>query len=502
MKEKFEDIIEDKLEETIKKVEKEREEVVEKIHSRKKGSETSEKVYYANQPKLGKKKGTSRLRQHFNRGITAFLVIAAAIAFYFVLLRFPDLSDLIKKIIGVLMPVIFGFVIAFLLNPLVKTIERFLTPYLKSYIKKEGRCEKFARAVGIFLSEILLILLVVLLCNMLIPELYNSIRNLVYTLPKQLNNWVNNIDDMVKGDSTLSVVFKEVLSQGTDMFQNWLKNSLMSQANSLMSNVTDGVSAIVTTVTSLLIGMIVSIYLLFSREIFVRQIKKCVYALLPARQANLVLHFSTKTNEIFGGFVIGKIIDSAIIGVLCFIGLSILKMPYVALVSVIVGVTNVIPFFGPYFGAIPSAILIFLAEPIQGLYFLIFILVLQQFDGNILGPKILGNSTGLSAFWVIVAILLGGGLFGFVGMVLGVPTFAVIYYMVGMFMEGKLEKKNLPVDSSFYDEMSYVDDEGNYVHSKLHDMKENVAEETTHSQEEEPSNQDKDQAVQEEKKTD
>ncbi len=472
MKEELEEVVEDKLEETIKKVEKEREEVKEKIHSRKKNSEDIEKVYYANQPKLGKKKGTSKLRQHFNRGITAFLVIAAAIAFYFVLLRFPDLSDLIRKVIGVLMPVIFGFVIAFLLNPLVKLIEKFLTPYLKSYVTKEGRGEKIARAIGIFASEILLILLVVLLCNMLIPELYNSIRNLVYTLPKQLNNWVNQIDNMVKGDSTLSVIFKEVLSQGTDMFQNWLKNSLMSQANSLMSNVTDGVSAIVTTVTSLLIGMIVSVYLLFSREVFVRQIKKCVYALLPARQANLVLHFSTKTNEIFGGFVIGKIIDSAIIGVLCFIGLTILKMPYVALVSVIVGVTNVIPFFGPYIGAIPSAILIFLAEPIQGLYFLIFILVLQQFDGNILGPKILGNSTGLSAFWVIVAILLGGGLFGFVGMVLGVPTFAVIYYMVGMFMQGNLEKKNLPVSSAFYDEMSYVDDDGNYVNSKLHDMKE------------------------------
>lgn len=498
MKEEFED----KLEETVRKVEKEREEVAEKLHSHKKSGEATEKVYYANQPKLGKKKGASKLRQHFNRGITAFLVIAAAIAFYFVLLRFPDLSDLIKQIIGVLMPVIFGFVIAFLLNPLVKTIENFLTPYLKSYVKKEGRSEKIARAVGIFLSEILLILLVVLLCNMLIPELYNSIKNLVYTLPRQLNNWVNHIDDMVKGDSTLSVVFKEVLSQGTDMFQNWLKNSLMSQANSLMSNVTDGVTAIVTTVTSLLIGMIVSVYLLFSREVFVRQIKKCVYALLPARQANLVLHFSTKTNEIFGGFVIGKIIDSAIIGLLCFIGLTILKMPYVALVSVIVGVTNVIPFFGPYIGAIPSAILIFLAEPIQGLYFLIFILVLQQFDGNVLGPKILGNSTGLSAFWVIVAILLGGGLFGFVGMVLGVPTFAVIYYMVGMFMEEKLEKKNLPVDSAFYDEMSYVDDEGNYVHSKLHDMKETAAEETSYSQEEEPLNQENDQTAEEENKAD
>lgn len=180
----------------------------------------------------------------------------------------------------------------------------------------------------------------------------------------------------------------------------------------------------------------------------------------------MVLHLTTKSNEIFGGFIIGKLIDSAIIGVLCFVGLSLLKMPYVMLVSVIVGVTNVIPFFGPYIGAVPSTILIMLANPLQGVYFIIFILLLQQFDGNILGPKILGNSTGLSAFWVIVAILLGGGLFGFVGMVMGVPTFAVLYYIVQMLVNNHLERKQLPTGSEYYDTMSYVDDEGTYCHSE------------------------------------
>ncbi len=177
----------------------------------------------------------------------------------------------------------------------------------------------------------------------------------------------------------------------------------------------------------------------------------------------MILHLTTKSNEIFGGFIIGKIIDSAIIGVLCFFGLSILDMPYVMLVSVIVGVTNVIPFFGPYIGAVPSAILILLSDPMKGLYFIIFILVLQQFDGNILGPKILGNSTGLSAFWVIVAILLGGGLFGFVGMVMGVPTFAVLYYIAEMILDNRLKRKSLPIDTGYYSKMSYVDSEGNYI---------------------------------------
>ena len=179
----------------------------------------------------------------------------------------------------------------------------------------------------------------------------------------------------------------------------------------------------------------------------------------------MILHLTIKSNEIFGGFIIGKIIDSAIIGVLCFAGLSILNMPYTMLVSVIVGVTNVIPFFGPYIGAIPSAILILLAEPKMGIYFIIFIIALQQFDGNVLGPKILGDSTGLSAFWVVFSILIGGGLFGVPGMILGVPTFAVVYYIVGMLVNNKLEKKKLPVKTDAYDEYSYVESDGTYVHA-------------------------------------
>ena len=178
----------------------------------------------------------------------------------------------------------------------------------------------------------------------------------------------------------------------------------------------------------------------------------------------MVLHITRKSNEIFGGFIIGKIIDSAIIGVLCFIGITILDMPYILLVSVIVGVTNVIPFFGPYIGAIPSTILIALADPLKGLYFLIFIIALQQLDGNVIGPKILGNSTGLSAFWVVFSILLGGGLFGFIGMIIGVPTFAVIYYIVKMVVEEKLKKKKLPPDTEHYGDVEYLEEDGEFTY--------------------------------------
>ena len=238
----------------------------------------------------------------------------------------------------------------------------------------------------------------------------------------------------------------------------WLKTDLLTRINQMMSFVTVGVFSVVETLFDIAVGVIVSVYVLNSKEKFTGQCKKITYALLSRERANLMLQITRKSHKIFGGFVIGKIIDSIIIGILCFIGLSILDMPYTLLVSVIVGVTNVVPFFGPYIGAIPSAILILLSEPIKGIYFVIFILVLQQFDGNILGPKILGDSTGLSAFWVVFSILLGGGLFGFVGMIMGVPTFAVFYYLVSMFIEQKLERKKLPKESKEYEEIQYIEE--------------------------------------------
>lgn len=421
-------------------------------------------TYYNSKPRLGGN-GPSKIRQQFNRGMTYFLVIAASLAFYFALLRFRHIFNVLWKVYDVLKPIIYGAVIAYLLNPIVKRVDKRLIPVLEKKVTKPGRAQNISRSVGVFTSLIILGALISALCNLLIPELYVSIRDMIYTLPGQLNHMVSSLNNIKMDDSTTGSIVKTAIEQGTTMLQNWLRNDLLGKVNELMSNLTVGVLNFLGEVVNFLIGVIVSIYILFSKELFAKQCKKIVYAVLPIRHANLLLHLTTKSNEIFGGFIIGKIIDSAIIGVLCFFGLSILNMPYTLLVSVIVGVTNVIPFFGPYIGAVPSAILIMLDSPIKGLYFLIFILVLQQFDGNILGPKILGNSTGLSAFWVIVAILLGGGLFGFPGMLMGVPTFAVIYYIVQMLVSSKLEQKMLPKNTEAYDQYSYVDNAGQYVHS-------------------------------------
>lgn len=422
-------------------------------------------AYYSERPSFVRK-GPSKLRQQFSRGMTVFLVVAASILFYFALLRMTDLSEGINRIVQVLKPVLYGCVIAYLLNPIVKKVDQYLAPVLVKRMEKEGKARGLSRGIGIFTSLILLFVLVSALLNLLIPELYVSIRNLIFTLPRQIREALNMLNDIQIDDSTTGTLIKTALEEGTDMFMNWLRTDLLNRVNEIMSNLTVGVFNFLSEVVNILIGLIVSVYILFSKETFVKQSKKMVYAVFNAEHANILLHLTTKSNEIFGGFIIGKIIDSAIIGVLCFFGLSILNMPYVMLVSVIVGVTNVIPFFGPYIGAVPSAILILLDDPMKGLYFMIFVLLLQQFDGNILGPKILGNSTGLSAFWVIVAILLGGGLFGFAGMVMGVPTFAVIYYIVQMILNNRLERKKLPKGSEYYDTLSYVDNEGHYFHSE------------------------------------
>ena len=403
-------------------------------------------------------KKQSKIKTHFMRGITMFLVILTCIACYFAFLRFNEIASLLGVIGTILQPIFFGIAFAYLLNPIVKKVEENVQPLLKKKMKNEKRIQGFSRGIGITAALLLTGALIVLLLNMIIPELYRSIRDLILSLPSQMNDMIAYLQTQKVDDSVISDTLGALIESGADSVQTWLRQDLLNQVNLMMSSVTEGIFTIVGTLVNILIGVIVSVYVLSSKEIFIGQCKKITYAVMSPEHANLMLHITRKSNDIFGGFVIGKIIDSIIIGILCFVGLSILNMPYIVLVSVIVGVTNVIPFFGPYIGAIPCSILILLNNPVKGIYFILFIIVLQQFDGNILGPKILGNSTGLSAFWVVFSILLGGGLFGFIGMIMGVPTFAVIYYLVDMFLNQKLSGKELPTTSDAYQDIDYIND--------------------------------------------
>lgn len=454
------------------KQEKQNEEV--KKYQLRQKQNTQKNEYYTECPDL-QGRGPSKLWRQFNRGLSLFVVIACGILLYFILLRVDVISKLFSMIFTVLKPIIYGLAIAYLINPIVKFVERYVRKFLERYAPNLKKKQQISRSVGILVALIFLAAVVVALVNMMIPELVRSIRSLIITLPSQLNNAMEQITNMSTKHTVLGDTITAILEEVTDYLSTWLRTDLLDQLNVVMSNVTVGVIGIVKELFNLIIGVFVSVYLLGSKERFLRQCKKIVYAIWKPETANLILHMVHKGNGFFGGFIIGKIIDSAIIGVLCFIGLSFMDMPYTLLVSAFVGITNIIPFFGPYIGAIPSAILILLVDPKKALYFIIFILILQQIDGNLIGPKILGDSTGLSAFWVMFAILVGGGLFGVSGMILGVPAFAMIYYITKMLIEHQLEKKKLPTDTLCYDELSYVTNEGQYVPSEKK-MKENIVE--------------------------
>ncbi len=420
--------------------------------------------HYSNQPKIGGH-GPSMIRQHFSRGMTYFLVIAAALIFYFILLRASDIYAAFLDILSALRAVIYGCIIAYLLNPLIRIIEKGLQPRLATRIKKEKTLHTVTRGSSIFIAMLLVVLVIVALVNLVVPEVVNNIRRLAETLPGQINSFLAWLNSLFETDSTLSTTVMNAINSASEWLSNYVRTELLPNVNSIMTNLTVGVIQVAREIINVVIGVIVSVYLLMGKETFTAQSKKVVYAAFNPRHANLILHLAGKSNEIFSGFITGKILDSAIIGCICFVVLTILKMPYTVLISVFIGVCNIVPVFGPIIGAIPSFILIVVSDPIKGLYFLIFVIILQQFDGNILGPRILGNSTGLPGFWVIVAIMLGGGLFGFPGMVLGCPTFAVIYYIVKMLLQTRLEQKNLPAGTGSYDPKSYVNSSGQYVRS-------------------------------------
>lgn len=408
-------------------------------------------------------KANWNIRPYLAVALLTFIVVCLCMVVFFVLYRFDAVHSAWKKLMGVLQPVIIGVVIAYLINPIMKFIERHLNRILEKRMTNEKKRKKLSRAVGTAGALVFFLLIIVLLIEMVVPQVIKSISGVVTNLPGQVDNLIKWIDKMMSADSKEAEMIEEGIRKASDYLSNWFQTSVLPDLQTYVTELTSGLINVVKVLLNALVGLIIAAYLLFSKEKFVGQGKKIIYAILPVRQANVIIRTVRKSNEIFGGFISGKILDSAIIGVLCYIVLSIMQMPYTLLVSVIVGVTNVIPFFGPFIGAVPSAIIIVLASPIQGLYFVIFVFILQQLDGNVIGPKILGDSTGLSPFWVVFAILVGGGLFGFAGMLLGVPTFAVIYYIISNVIGYILRKRKLPEDTGSYISAAGVDAGTNQV---------------------------------------
>ncbi|MDO5412712.1 MAG: AI-2E family transporter [bacterium] len=407
------------------------------------------------------------MRRHFRWdkkylywGVTAFCVIAAAILFYMALNYLPLLRQGLASLLHILSPFIWGLVICYLLTPFMRLVQKKLFgPLSKKLYKNSKRSDgsRFARSMSVLLSELFLLAVLTALVCLIIPQLYSSLQNMVANSPMYIETASRWITQLLEDFPEIEQYVSQTLGQVNTSLMDWIQNTVLPKLGSLISNVTSGVYYAIMGVYNLVIGIIVSVYVLSNLEQFGASAKRILYSVFSVDMAKKILEGLEFTDRTFMGFINGKLLDSAIIGLICYIVCSILRMPYALLVSVIVGVTNIIPFFGPFIGAVPSSIIILLVNPVKCLIFIAFIILLQQLDGNIIGPKILGSSVGINGFWVMFSIILGAGLFGFWGMLLGVPVFVIIYAAITGSVTRKLKRSDLPWEAADYMDMAYID---------------------------------------------
>jgi len=388
--------------------------------------------------------------KYIKTGVTAVLSAIVIILFFFAILRMDGIIKALGIMTEILTPFIYGLVMAYLLCPAYNLAVRRCSKVKWPRIRGKDRTITISKGIASVFTVLIILGIVFGFLWMIIPQLIESIVNIAKTLPSSIERLLEWIQ--VKFDQIPQITgpMEQWLGDVTTRFTAWVEEILIPEYESVLTGISDGLFGVLNVIKNFFIGIVICVFFINRKEVFAAQSKKLVLAVLKEESADMFLKGSAFTNKTFSGFITGKIIDSAIIGVICFIFMSIFGWPYAALISIIIGVTNIIPFFGPFIGAIPSALLLLMEDPKICLYFVIFILILQQVDGNIIGPKILGDSTGLPSFWVLFAILVGGGLFGFVGMVVGIPIFAVIYAYICFAVNKRLEKKGMSTDLRDY----------------------------------------------------
>lgn len=402
---------------------------------------------------------SEKYRRYINWGVTGLVVVALLIGLVFVVIKWGWVRGALDKLQGILAPVIYGAVLAYLLTPVYNRVNAWSQKMAEKKGVPEEKRHRFGNYMGIIASLLFVALIVAGLVWLLIPQLVTIITGIVEALPTNIRNLGMWLEQIFADNPQVEAYVTECYTSMIEYAQNWVKTDLTPNLRKIVTEVSSGLITVVDEIFNVVIGVIVTVYLLNKKAQFQTQSKMIIYSVLPVKAANKIIEECRYVHEVFGGFIIGKLLDSLIIGIMSFVLMNLMNMPYVLLLSVIIGVTNIIPFFGPFIGAIPCAILVLLTDPMKCLYFVIFIIILQQFDGNILGPKILGDSTGLDSFWVLFSILLFGGAFGFVGMVIGVPTFAVFYRLVREFVTYMLGKRELSADISNYEDLDHIDGE-------------------------------------------
>lgn len=389
---------------------------------------------------------------YIKTGITIFVVGMALILCFFTLYNFAEVRALAGKINDILMPFYLGIVMAYLLCPIYNATLRWVYKGMNRVQNKPERAYTVSRFTASLVSITFLILMVGSLIMLVIPDLIDSIVTLIKGLPATADKISMWVQDNIEQNPELVQLLQGRIESASETFFQWAQSNILPGAESLLAGVSVGLIGTVGSLIDILVALVICVYVLNSKEIFQAQAKKFILAVFSPAKAEEIFELGRTCNNTFGGFINGKIIDSIIIGILCFIAMTVLKLPLTLLISVVIGVTNVIPFFGPFIGAIPCTILLLCIDPIAAVKFAIMVLVLQQLDGNVIGPKILGKATKLASFWVMFAIIVGGGLFGFVGMILGVPTMAVIYVYFSKFINKRLEGKNLPSHTEIYED--------------------------------------------------
>jgi predicted PurR-regulated permease PerM len=405
-------------------------------------------------------------KQHIAWGVTVFSVIGLSILVFFIFYRAAYLLGALRGLFGILKPFIYGAALAYILNPIYRRCETILTRLLTRRFKRPGWAVFWAR----FISTIIILLFSFValfgLLYLVLPQLALSVSGIIERIPNYLTEiklWIDQIMDNSPHVGPLLLSSYQSLAGSVEEWLNANIADMLPLLTAWAKRAYTGLLSVFAVLFNLVIGIVVMVYLLNGKRAFAAQSKKLLYSLLGAQKGNTAVEIVRYAHRVFGGFINGKLIESILVGITCFIFMTVTKMPYVLLISVIIGVTNVIPFFGPFIGAIPSALLLLFESPTQCLYFLIFILIIHQLTGSILGPRILGVTTGLPSFWVLFSILFFGRMFGFVGMVLGVPVFALIYSLIKALIRQGLKKQELPYDTGSYNDLHHIDDDHKLV---------------------------------------
>ena len=371
----------------------------------------------------------------------AFLVIAAAIVFKVLLASVPWFLFLIKKFISFIEPFIIGFVIAYLLNP----SYTFFRNRVYNKLFKDSKLIKFSKALSIFTVYIIAFSLLAFLLYIVIPQFISGINSFV----NNFNDYYNSFNSLINKFADSNDTFNAIINEAAKKLMEYLKNIQLSDFAQL-KNITESISSVIKSIFSFFVGIVISVYMLYNKELFNAQIKKFGYALFSKKIMSKLQRLFGTSGVTFNQYITGVLIDALVVGCVCFLAMRIANIPYAVLIGVMVGITNMIPFFGPYIGGIPSTLLVLMVKPSSAIWCIVILVVLQFIDGNFFTPKITGQKTGLSAIWVIFAIVVGGGFFGLIGMLIAVPIFSIIYNIIKSLLNRHLEYKNLSSDTSDY----------------------------------------------------